>query len=219
MTLASWRTADGGIIQATEQLQDQHFGNSSVDLTRTRSSSDGYSDTETDDGTIRTENAVDYDFGIWDNDDVSYSHDMGWLPQPVGSFVSAQLTISAYGAETGPDLVYLDGDLLGSLNTGAHDQWRETVFALNNVAQLNTWLADGVASLSIDKSNDTDNITIAESSFQIVYSTIPEPGTAVLLATGLIALAVGRRAGRARKSRHCGSSKKWPRATSDRSHQ
>lgn len=188
--------ASAGIVHATESIIDARgldlFDNN---FTRERSNDAGYYDLETDHATIRTENQISQSFGIYDNQDVSYAHDVTWFNPPAGSYLSATLTIYAWGALGDDNEVRIEGSFAGTINpTQIFDLgFTSTEFTSNDGSTLDLLLGDGQLFVDIDKNADATifgfpwdglrSFSVYGSVLDVEYVAVPEPSALLLLIT------------------------------------
>lgn len=191
LTVLGAQTASAVTITASELIEDSlSLDAFTRDLTRTRTSSNGINQVETDDATIIAQNLVDSDFGILSLGDVSFQHDLSWLDPAALTFNSATLEITAVGVVGGNEVVLVDTVNIGSLTNNLLVQ--TTIFSFNDPIALNLYLADGLLSVFIDKNNgagfpgNLNFSSIYSSQLNVEYEAVPEPTTMLLLGSALL---------------------------------
>ena len=170
------------------------------DLQRTRTS-DLFSDMQSNDATIVSDNLVDSDFGFYNNGDVSYRHDLNWILPAATSFLSATLEISAFGPDFGDDQVSTETFNLGALTNDGQlslDGFPTTIFNSFTPVQLSLLLTDGFLNVTVNKNSggglaDLDFLSVYKSKLTVTYDSVPEPATALLLGSAGLLGALRRR--------------------------
>jgi hypothetical protein len=168
------------------------------DLERTRYDNVSFYEVEHNDATIIAQNNVDGDFGILNNDNVSYTHKLDWLTVLPASFEGACLSITAMGVQGCDDIVFADTWNLGPLlNATTLFGITQTVFSTSNGSALDLILSDGQLQILIDKNANAwigggiDQISVFRSELTVCYSTaaVPEPPQKYAsVSLGLVAL-------------------------------
>ena len=149
-------------ISAYELIADIGADLDSRNLQRTRGSDAVPQIVENTDATIVSDNLIDGDFGIFNDNDVTYSHNfLSWLTPPAGTYLTAVLTIEAYGVNGNNDAVLVDNFDIGDLTNG--NQFATSAFT---GGQLLASVQDGILNVTINKSNN-DEISIASSRLDV----------------------------------------------------
>ena len=187
-------------ISAIEILRDLEPGDNDVEIERSRTS--GSTTKTTDDkDTIKKDNSVSSHFGKISKQEVTFSHLTSWITH--GTLTSATLEITARGADSIKDFVYLldpnPDTNLGWLVSGSGSTLSS--FKIDVAA-----LADDIVNIKVRKSSD-DSIEIIQSkliftwedSFKSAPSAKNVPAvmdigsTLPLLGIALVGLAFARR--------------------------
>ncbi len=171
------------------------------DLRRTMNNGGTSTTVVNDDAQIIASNLVDADFGVMNNRDVSFRHNLSFLNPVPGEFISASLEIKAYGNSGGNDYVCAETINLGNLLNGvsANSFFSNTVFLFENMVTLNAILADGFLTVYIDKNvrgtGTADTFAVYFSQLRVCYepTAVPEPATMLLLGSSVIGLGAARR--------------------------
>lgn len=205
MTTAFPNQSQAVVLSSSELIEDSlPFDVANLNLTRTRVDANGNVVVETNDATIISDNQIDNDFGVVNNNDVSYRHDLTWLTPPADVFVFASLTIKSFGALGSNDIVSIETIELGSLVNGTLGSgfFSTTVFASTNPVVLNALLADGYLEVSINKNangglSNLNLVSVYSSKLDVRYEPVPEPTTMALFGSGMLLAAARRRRARA----------------------
>jgi len=189
-------------ISVTEVIEDlPPYDFFARDLQRTWSSSNGIFLVEGNDASIIAQNQVGGDFGLVNNGDVSYRHNLSWLNPPAGSYLTAVLEISAYGPDFGDDQVTTESINLGALTNDGQlilDNFTTSIFNSFTPVQLSLLLSDGFLDVNINKNSggglaNLDFLSVYKSSLTVRYEPVPEPATAILLGSAGLLGALRRR--------------------------
>lgn len=198
-----------GISQATTVtaweeiffLDSPQTTNTLTDIEMAWGSDDGQAGVAHNNATIFTYASINDQFGVWEAEDVSYTHRFDWLSSEPskGTIISAQLEILAYGAQSTAveefDYVSIDGSDVGTLNTGNYNHTLLSSFIITDPLLLNAFGSDDLFSIFIDKDRNlataTDHINILSSKMTIIYDTapVPTPASALLMGLGILGLA------------------------------
>jgi hypothetical protein len=185
------------------------------DLQRERLSA-SYSQLETSDSTIAAENNVSPSFGLWVGDlfgigDVTYTHNMNWIVPPASTWLSAVLTITAYGVDGNNDHAIVDsvnignlanepGGFLGLCSANPLDcAFTTSVFnSVGDPVLVTGLIADGMLNVTIDKNGLGDGLSVVGSRLDVTYDSapVPEPVTMLLLGPAMGYCVLRRRAAR-----------------------
>lgn len=196
-------SVNAATIIATEVIEDLDpvdLFNRNMSVTRT--DSNGFFQNITGNANVVAQNQVSNSFGIYDFFDVTYNHVMSWINPLASSYVGLTLEIKAYGVDGGNEVVFADTLNLGALkNDGLPilEGNTTTLFTNNNSAVLNAILIDGILAIKIDKNSGASGLGLLDpssifySKLTIEYTPVPEPLTAGLLLSSLVALKHRRR--------------------------
>ncbi len=199
--------ASAGVVTAYEFLNDPPPFDLDRDLSRTRWNDQGYFDVSNNEAAIVSENNVSNSFGVVSNNTVSYSHRLDWLTPPAGTFLSAELTIYAWGSVGDDDRVYLESNFVGTIN--ATQLWdlgfTQTTFAGNDGVILDFLLGDGQLDIEIDKNvygglSNLNVFSIYGSKLEVSYVAVPEPSSMLFVLTAGVSSLLFLRRNRARRA-------------------
>lgn len=168
------------------------------DLTRTRTS-DGVTDIETDDATIVSENVLSDNWGFTTAlVPITWSHVFD-PPSGVETYLEATLTLNVIGVDADfPDVLFVEFFPVGTLTVGGTDTESTTTVSTAGLVDPNGLLTFILSDGKVDVMAWPlllDFMTIRSSTLEVVYEpvAIPEPTSAVLLLSGLVAGAWRRR--------------------------
>ena len=201
------------------------ISDTSRNLRRTTTLGNGSTTVEDTDSTLVAENPLSSNLGFSTNDPISWLHTFTFLP-PVVPFLEGSLTLDVAGVNPGPlgngnDGVRVEGFLVGSLVPGGMGNESVTTLSCSMFpgcaavldATIKTLLVDNRLTVSITPTFGSglfaDFMSIRSSRVDATYepipvtSEVPEPGTVVLLGSGL-ALLVSER-GRKKEIRRAGA--------------
>jgi hypothetical protein len=166
----------------------------SRNLEKTFTDSTGTTVTSSD-ASIIASNNVDNDFGIYNFESVGYRHNLTGLTPPAGNFLTAILTISAYGADRSNDSVVTETINLGNIVGDGSlfgEGFTTSIFNLGTSATLNALFSDGYLNIVVNKS-PLDAFSVYKSQLDVHYEAVPEPATMLLLGSGVFGLIARRR--------------------------
>ena len=180
-----------------ETILDKDLSSTSRDLVRMRDDSSTLVPiVEDSDAVVADENDVSDGFGLFNKQDVTFTHDLSWLTPPVGFYIEAKLVITAYDVNGNNDEVIVDGIEIGTLDEGGLlFRISATVFETSDDVLLEGILGDHTLEVKIDKSSN-DKITIVGSTLWVEYlpledgtpggGPVPEPATIALFGPVLV---------------------------------
>jgi hypothetical protein len=210
LVCASSRPAAASTVTYTETIEDlshttllDFFDDTRV-LRRTRTFGDGTSQAVTSNALIATQNSLSDNWGLSTFGATTWVHQFAPTLAPYGPapFLHGSLTLDVIGVN--PlifDIVFLEGLPIGLLTPGGFDVETSSLFTTTGLPAdfVNSLIAGAVADGQVSVGIlpfILDAYTIRASTLEITYealvntttdTSMPEPGTMVLLATGLAA--------------------------------
>lgn len=195
-------TAHAATITASEVLEDAlQFDLLTSNLSRSRTDASGTTTDTPDAG-----NAISSNFGIWTGSDISWTHDLSWLPSGI-TFLSARLEIRAWGVDNQNDSIRADNQFIGYLTPELLSGVGLIDFGFSTTISSSPFLVSGLQSdgrltLTVDPHGtflNPEALSVYYSRLEVTYddgldaAAVPEPASLFLLGSGIASVVAQRR--------------------------